>query len=107
MQPVVELRTAGTAFAYGVRAPRAGGVVPPTSYRSDRFCTLDACLLDVGRGLARDFPRVYVRLDSVCVGEQDTADLLHSPSLVARRLEAAWRYATAPADGPRQSAMAE
>jgi hypothetical protein len=88
MKPVVELRKRGDSYTYGVRAPRAGGVVPPVSYRDGGFPTLAACLLDVARGLGLNFPRVYVRLEGTCVGERDIVELRRLPEKVARELEA-------------------
>jgi hypothetical protein len=91
MQPVVELRKDAASYTYGVRAPRAGGVVPPVSYNDGGFATLAACLLDVARGLGGNFPRIYVRLEGHCVGERDIAALRCEPELVAAELEAAYR----------------
>lgn len=88
MQPVVELRKSGTSYTYGVRAPRAGGVVPPVSFRDGGFPSLTACLLHVARGLGADFPRIYLRLEGLCVGERDIAELRRQPAQVAAELEA-------------------
>ena len=89
MQPVVELRKCASTYTYGVRAPRANGVVPPVSYHDEGFATLAACLLDVARGLGDNFPRIYVRLEGHCVGERDVAELQREPAAVAAELEAA------------------
>ena len=90
MQPVVELRKDAATYTYGVRAPRAGGVVPPVSYNEVGFTTLAACLMHVARGLGGNFPRVYVRLEGHCVGERDISALLCEPEVVAAELEAAY-----------------
>ncbi|MDM0070410.1 hypothetical protein [Variovorax sp. J31P207] len=93
MQPVVELRedAATHTYAYGVRAPRAGGVVPPVSFNEGGFATLAACLLHVARGLGGNFPCIYVRLEGQCVGERAIAELWCEPERVASELEAAYR----------------
>ncbi|WP_213957602.1 hypothetical protein [Variovorax sp. dw_954] len=89
MQPVVELRKFASTYTYGVRAPRAHGVVPPVSYVDEGFATLADCLLDVARGLGGNFPRIYVRLEGHCVGERDVAELLREPAAAAAELEEA------------------
>ena len=63
---------------------RAKGVVPPVSFSEGGFATLAACLLHVARGLGGNFPRIYVRLEGVCVGEQDIAELQGKSEHVAR-----------------------
>lgn len=90
LQPVVELRELRDhSWAYGVRAPRAHGVIPPISHREDGFASLTDCLADVARGLGSNFARVYVRLNSVCVGERDLPELRAAPAAVALVLQAA------------------
>lgn len=88
MQPVVELRRVAASYTYGVRAPRAGGVVPPVSYRNEA-----ACLRDVASGLGGNFSRIYVRLEGLCVGERNTSELWHEPEQVAAALEETLRAA--------------
>ncbi len=96
-QPVVELRQDAGGYTYGIRAPRARGVVPPVSFIEGGFSSLPACLLHVARGLVGNFPRIYVRLEGACVGEQDVLDLQARPEQVASVLEARLRTArTAP-----------
>lgn len=87
---MVELRKDAVTYTYGVRAPRAGGVVPPVSYNEVGFTTLPACLVHMARGLGDNFPRVYVRLEGHCVGERDTSAVLCEPEVVAAELEAAY-----------------
>lgn len=106
-QPVVELRREGGAYTYGIRAPRARGVVPPVSFVEGGFATLGACLLHVARGLIGNFPRIYVRLEGACVGEQDIVDLQARPEQVASVLEARLRTARAAPQASRQAAAAE
>jgi hypothetical protein len=89
LQPVVELRKEAAAYAYSVRAPRSKGVIPPSSYRDGGFATLADCLSDVARALGGDFSRIYVRLDGLCVGERDIAELRLEPEKVAAALKAA------------------
>lgn len=89
LQPVVELRKEAASYAYSVRAPRSKGVIPPSSYRDGGFATLADCLSDVARALGGDFSRIYVRLDGLCVGERDIAELRHEPEKVAAALQAA------------------
>ncbi len=93
MQPVVELRKVASSYTYGVRAPRAGGVVPPVSFNEVGFATLADCLLHVARGLGGNFPRIYVRLEGLCVGERDISALRREPARVAAELEADYRTA--------------
>jgi hypothetical protein len=88
LQPVVELRKDGASYAYSVRAPRSKGVIPPSSYSNSGFVTLSDCLLDVARALGGDFKRIYVRLDTYCVGERDIAELQQAPEKVAAALKA-------------------
>ncbi|WP_295987862.1 hypothetical protein [uncultured Variovorax sp.] len=88
LQPVVELRKEVSSYAYSVRAPRSKGVIPPSSYRDCGFATLADCLGDVARALGSDFPRIYVRLDGLCVGERDIVELRREPERVALELEA-------------------
>ncbi len=95
MQPVVELRSDATGYTYGIRAPRAGGVVPPVSFNEGGFVGLADCLLHVARGMGANFSRVYVRLEGHCVGEHDIAALLDDPDLVAAELVAAHRASKA------------
>ncbi|RSZ47640.1 MULTISPECIES: hypothetical protein [unclassified Variovorax] len=90
LQPVVELRQEATSYAYSVRAPRSRGVIPPSSYRDGGFATLADCLSDVARALGGDFSRIYVRLDGLCVGERDIAELRQQPETVAAALQAAF-----------------
>jgi hypothetical protein len=87
LQPVVELRKDGASYAYSVRAPRSKGVIPPSSYSNSGFSTLADCLLDVARALGGDFKRIYVRLDTYCVGERDIAELKAAPEEVAAELK--------------------
>jgi len=87
LQPVVELRAEGKAFAYSVRAPRSKGVIPPSSYKDGGFPTLAACLRDVARALGGDFKRIYVRLDGHCVGERDIVELYATPEQAAAELK--------------------
>ncbi|MGJ7501534.1 hypothetical protein ACSFBF_14310 [Variovorax sp. ZT5P49] len=89
LQPVVELRKEAASYAYSVRAPRSKGVIPPSSYRDGGFATLADCLSDVARALGGDFSRIYVRLDGLCVGERDIAELRQEPEKVAAALQAA------------------
>ncbi|MDM0021050.1 hypothetical protein [Variovorax saccharolyticus] len=103
MQPVVELRKLASSYTYGVRAPRAGGVVPPVSFREIGFATLADCLLHVARGLGGNFPRIYVRLEGHCVGERDISALRREPARVAAELEAAYRAAREAQPAPRKS----
>ncbi|MDM0034678.1 hypothetical protein QTI33_21250 [Variovorax sp. J22P271] len=91
MQPVVELRREAATYTYGVRAPRAGGVVPPVSFNEGGFASLAACLLHVARGMGGNFPCIYVRLEGQCVGERAVAELQREPERVAAELEAACR----------------
>lgn len=102
MQPVVELRKDAGTFTYGVRAPRAGGVVPPVSYNEGGFTTLAACLLHIARGLGGNFPRIYVRLEGRCVGERDISELRIQPDLVGKELQASF-HASRDAQQPRLS----
>ncbi len=98
-QPVVELRLVAGSYSYGIRAPRAKGVVPPVSFNESGFPTLAACLLHVGRGLGSDFPRIYVRLHGACVGEQEIFDLRFDPERVAQALVENYRAVQAAAQG--------
>lgn len=107
MQPVVELRKDAESYTYGVRAPRAGGVVPPVSFNEVGFATLAACLLHVARGLGGNFPRIYVRLEGHCVGEREVAALRNEPARVAAELETACRAVRAAQSATQPSAAAE
>lgn len=95
LQPVVELRKEGAAYAYSVRAPRSKGVIPPSSYSSGVFATLADCLRDVARALGGNFGRIYVRLDEHCVGERNLAELMEDADKVAAELQADRRAASA------------
>ncbi|MDM0014939.1 hypothetical protein QTH87_21015 [Variovorax sp. J22P168] len=106
-QPVVELRQEAGAFTYGIRAPRARGVVPPVSFIEGGFSSLSACLLHVARGLAGNFPRIYVRFEDACVGEQDIVDLQARPEHVAGLLEARLRAARAAPQASHQAPAVE
>ena len=80
MQPVLELtKLQDLSFTYSIRAPRAGGVVPPPSYVDGGMTSLSACLKDAAQALAPNFARVYVRYQGLCVGELDVRDVLLQP----------------------------
>ena len=106
-QPVVELRKEAGSYTYGIHAPRAKGVVPPVSFIEGGFVTLAACLLHVARGLGGNFPRIYVRLEGLCVREQDIADLQDKPEHVAKALEANYRTVRAGQQASHRSPTAE
>lgn len=76
MQPVVELsRLDSGLFAYAIRAPRSRGQIPPHSYRESGFSSLPICLADVAKGLMPRFNRVWIRYQTLCVGERDLIEL--------------------------------
>ncbi len=84
MQPVLELtKLQDRSFTYSIRAPRAGGVVPPPSYVDGGMTSLSACLQDAAKALAPNFSRIYVRYQGLCVGELDVPDILAKPATVA------------------------
>lgn len=89
LQPVVELRQEAAVYAYSVRAPRSKGVIPPCSYHANGFATLADSLRDVAQAMGGDFTRIYVRLNGLCVGERDIAELREAPQEVAIALQAA------------------
>lgn len=95
LQPVVELRKEGATYAYSVRAPRSKGVIPPSSYSNSGFASLADCLRDVARALGGTFKRIYVRLDTYCVGERNLAELVQAAEQVAAELKADARAAHA------------
>lgn len=89
MQPVVELsRLDSGLFAYAIRAPRSRGQIPPHSYRESGFSTLAICLSDVAKGLMPRFQRVWIRYQSLCVGQRDLIELRIDSSRVADELVA-------------------
>lgn len=87
MQPVLELRKLqDRSYTYSIRAPRSGGVVPAPSYVDRGLTSLPACLEDAAQALSINFPRVYVRYQGMCVGEQDVSQLRLHPMRVAGEL---------------------
>ncbi|RZI77940.1 MAG: hypothetical protein EOP80_03010 [Variovorax sp.] len=87
MQPVLELtKLKNLSFTYSVRAPRAGGVIPPPSYVNGGMASLAACLHDAAQALSPNFSRIYVRYQGICVGELDVSTMLAHPMKTADAL---------------------
>lgn len=97
MKPVLELsKLPDRSFCYSIRAPRAGGVIPPASYAEGGMTSLAACLQDAAHALGSNFSRVYVRYQGVCVGELDLPDVRRQPGQVAEKLLGEYRRRHAP-----------
>ena len=103
LQPVLELtELQDRSFTYSVRAPRAGGVVPPPSYVNGGMASLSACLHDAAQALSPNFSRIYVRYQGLCVGELDVPAMLAHPMKMAEAVvfEYLRRGVPLPADEP-------
>lgn len=87
MQPVLEIRQLGErSYTYTVRAPRLAGEPPPEACYVDLGLTsFSDCLRDAAGALTY-FPRVYIRYEGLCVGEQAVLRLGRQPEAVAREL---------------------
>lgn len=87
MQPVLEIRKIGErSYTYTVRATRPAGAPLPEACYVDRGLTSFAdCLHDAAEALTY-FPRVYIRYEGRCVGEQTVLRLESQPDVVAREL---------------------
>ena len=103
MKPVLELsKLKDRSFSYSIRAPRAGGVVPPPSYVQGGLGSLAACMLDAANALGANFSSVYVRYQGVCVGDLDLPAVRQAPAGAAEDLLAEYgrRYAGLKASEP-------
>jgi hypothetical protein len=87
MQPVLEISKLGEhSYTYTVRATRARGEPPPEACYVDLGLTSFAdCLRDAAEALTY-FPRVYIRYEGLCVGEQTVMRLESHPDAVVREL---------------------
>jgi len=87
MQPVLEVRKLGArSYTYSVRATRPTGAPLPAPCYEDRGLTSFAeCLRDAAEALTY-FPRVYIRFQGRCVGEQLVSRLESHPEAVVRDL---------------------
>jgi len=87
MQPVLEIIKLGErSYTYTVRAPRAAGAPVPEACYVDRGLTSFVdCIRDAAEALTY-FPRVYIRFQGRCVGEQSVARLESHPEAVVREL---------------------
>lgn len=105
MQPVLEIRKLGEhSYTYTVRAARMGGEPPPEACYVEMGLTSFAdCLRDAAEALTY-FPRVYIRYEGLCVGEQTVMRLERQPDAVARELLAKYHDAldAVPAAMPSQ-----
>ena len=87
MQPVLEIRKLDEhSYTYTVRATRPSGAPIPEACYVDRGLTsFVECLRDAAEALTY-FPRVYVRFQGRCVGEQLVSRLESHPEAVVRDL---------------------
>ena len=94
MQPVLEIRKLGErSYTYTVRATRIHGEPPPEACYVDLGLTSFAdCLRDAAEALTY-FPRVYIRYEGLCVGEQMVMRLESQPDAVVRELLAKYQDA--------------
>ncbi len=94
MQPVLEIRKLGErSYTYTVRATRIHGEPPPEACYVDLGLTSFAdCLRDAAEALTY-FPRVYIRYEGLCVGEQMVMRLASQPDAVVRELLAIYQDA--------------
>jgi hypothetical protein len=94
MQPVLEIRKLGEhSYTYTVRATSARGEPPPEACYVDLGLTSFAdCLRDAAEALTY-FPRVYLRYEGLCVGEQMVMRLERQPDAVVRELLAKYQDA--------------
>lgn len=101
MQPVLEIRKLGErSYTYTVRAPRMPGEPPPEACYVDLGLTsFSDCLRDAAGALTY-FPRVYIRYEGLCVGEQNVLRLGSQADAVVRELMAAYGAQTDRAPAP-------
>lgn len=87
MQPVLEIRKLRDhSYVYSVRGPRSSGKLPAACYVDGDQTSFAACLSDAAGALTAYFPRIYIRYQGVCVGEQQLQRLNLQPVEVAREL---------------------
>lgn len=87
MQPVLEIRKLGErAYTYTVRAPGPAGELPSEACDVDLGLTSFADCLRDAAGALTYFPRVYIRYEGLCVGEQAVLRLVRQSEAVAGEL---------------------
>ena len=87
MQPVLEIRKLDErSYTYTVRATQPSGAPVPEACYVDRGLTsFVECLRDAAEALTY-FPRVHIRFQGRCVGEQFVSRLENHPEAVVRDL---------------------
>ncbi len=105
MQPILEIRKLGEhSYTYTVSATRAQDEPLAEACYVDLGLTSFAdCLRDAAEALTY-FPRVHIRYEGLCVGEEMVTRLVRQPDAVARELLAKYLDAldSVPAAMPSQ-----
>lgn len=89
MQPVLEfIRRDERSYSYSIRAPQKSSAPVAACYVDRGLTSLAACVFDAAQALSINFPRVYIRYQSLCMGEIEVSRLLACAEFIARELKA-------------------